>query len=108
MKFHSSFDLGYAMGNNCCNSQSGSIDGYGTERSEDIQTVVRSSENHRGYHDDLIKTNPQQKMNEYYQILREAQMDNLKKMREHLKRNPELFLLNNVILSIQFFDNFDR
>jgi hypothetical protein len=94
------------MGNNCCQGQSELDGGSRVERSDDIQTLVDPFVTRRTH--DSMSTNPQQKMNDYYKILREAQMSNLKKMREHLKKNPELFLLNNVILAIQFFDNFDR
>lgn len=53
-------------------------------------------------------TDPQQKLKEYYEILRQMQMDNLTKMRDQLKNKPDIFLLNNLILSVQFFDNFER
>jgi hypothetical protein len=94
------------MGNNCCHGQS--ADGFGTEGSVDVQAVPRSSLIRSSRHDDFVSRNPQQKINEYNEILRENQMDNLNKMRENLKKRPDIFLLNNVILSIQFFDNFDR
>jgi len=51
---------------------------------------------------------PQRKMADYLRIIRQAQAENLAEMREHLKKRPDLFVLNNLILSIQFFDNFER
>ena len=51
---------------------------------------------------------PQRKMAEYLRIVRQAQAENLAEMRENLKKKPDLFVLNNLILSIQFFDNFER
>lgn len=53
-------------------------------------------------------TDPQSKINEYYQILQEVQLENLNNMRKQLAKEPSIFLLNNLIMSIQFFDNFDR
>ena len=53
-------------------------------------------------------TEPQRKMADYLRIVRQAQAENLAEMREHLKKRPDLFVLNNLILSIQFFDNFER
>jgi hypothetical protein len=91
------------MGNNCCHGQSEPVLDFETE---DVQAVPGSSVTRRPRHDDF--RNPQQKINEYQEILRENQMDSLNKMRENLKKRPEVFLLNNVILAIQFFDNFDR
>jgi hypothetical protein len=99
----SSFGVWCRMGNNCCHGQSEPVLDFETE---DVQAVPGSSVTRRPRHDDF--RNPQQKINEYQEILRENQMDSLNKMRENLKKRPEVFLLNNVILAIQFFDNFDR
>ncbi len=56
----------------------------------------------------MTPSEPKNKLEDYLAILDEAQADNLIKMREQLKKKPELFVLNNLILSIQFFENFDR
>ena len=51
---------------------------------------------------------PQRAANEYHQILNDMQSENLMLLREQLKKKPELFVLNNLVMSIQFFENFDR
>ena len=58
--------------------------------------------------DDASDSDPRAKLNEFKQIIKEAEQKNLDKMREDLKKNPMAFILNNLVLSIQFFDNFDR
>ena len=55
-----------------------------------------------------VTSEPQRKMAEYLRIVRQAQAENLAEMREQLKKKPDLFVLNNLILSIQFFENFER
>uniref|UniRef100_A0A0P5PZF4 Mab-21 n=1 Tax=Daphnia magna TaxID=35525 RepID=A0A0P5PZF4_9CRUS len=95
------------MGNNCCQGQSELADGFEVERRMGSQGNVQSSVA-MTFQDNGKRIDPRHKVNEYYQILREIQTENLNKMRDQLKKNPQLFLLNNLILSIQFFDNFDR
>lgn len=50
----------------------------------------------------------QRKLTEFLQITAESQSANLVNMREQLKKKPDLFVLNNLVLSIQFLENFDR
>lgn len=58
--------------------------------------------------DDTSSKSPGRLMDDYLQLLKDNQAGNLKKMREHLKNKPELFILNNLVLSIQFFEHFER
>ncbi|XP_057377286.1 uncharacterized protein LOC130698618 [Daphnia carinata] len=95
------------MGNHCCQGQSELADGFEVERRMGSRGNIQPSVAMM-YHDDDKRIDPLHKVNEYYQILREIQTENLNKMRDQLKKNPQLFLLNNLILAIQFFDNFDR
>ncbi len=71
-----------------------------TERGE-LNVIVRPR-------DDTSDSDPRAKLNEFKQIIKDAELKNLDKMREDLKKNPMAFVLNNLVLSIQFFDNFDR
>lgn len=91
------------MGNNCCREQGDDWLGGTVPKDDEMTTNLPPTTRRKDSWSD-----PQRKITEYYDILRQMQTDNLTKMREQLKKKPELFLLNNLILSIQFFDNFDR
>lgn len=94
------------MGNNCCRQQDEG-DVFVVDppaEMEDTRSYSAAQSNHLYSQ----STDPQFKMEEYYEILREMQTDSLEKMRHQLKNKPEIFLLNNLVLSIQFFDNFER
>lgn len=96
------------MGNKCCRQQDdgGLISSDRPFEMEERGTTYLGAVTNNDLQPDAI--NPQSKLDEYYDILRDMQQDNLAKMREQLKKQPDIFLLNNLILSIQFFDNFDR
>ncbi len=48
------------------------------------------------------------KMGEFHEIIEETQRRNLNQMRDDLKKNPSTFILNNLAISVQFFDSFER
>lgn len=54
------------------------------------------------------RVDPQRAVNEFHQILQDMQKENLAVMRDQLKKKPELFVLNNLVMSVQFFEHFDR
>lgn len=92
------------MGNNCCRDQGENwLEGTGVDDGLQMSNLPTTASRPKSSWSD-----PQRKTAEYYDILRQMQTDNLQKMREQLKKKPELFLLNNLVLSIQFFDNFQR
>ena len=47
-------------------------------------------------------------VSEFDKINQKLRLDNLQKMREDLKNNPNIFILNNLILCISFFENFEK
>ena len=52
---------------------------------------------------------PQEKLAELERIISNEQKEDLNKMRRDLERNlPMTFILNNLVLSIQFFKNLER
>lgn len=90
------------MGNNCCHNPNGlrpsvdlelGLDGFPTPPSQ-----MRSGR----------PMDPNHKMKEFYELMKQMQLDNLGKLRDQLKNQPEKFLLNLLTLSVTFFDNFDR
>lgn len=109
------------MGNKCCHgSDKRSLSLYEVDPRNDESTQVALPNGGLKVNDTSVRTapaatvamrtttEPQRKMADYLRIVRQAQAENLAEMREHLKKRPDLFVLNNLILSIQFFDNFER
>lgn len=97
------------MGNNCCGEQ-GAWSDDNIPRSEEIEmrenVQPQTSQELRSEIRDY--SNQQSKLSEFYQILHEQQTQNLNQLREHLKKNPELFFLNNLVLAVQFLNNPER
>ena len=45
---------------------------------------------------------------DWVKLAKETQEENYKVLREEFRRNPQLFLANQLMMSVQFFKNFDR
>lgn len=94
------------MGNKCFK---GSVSDFGGASDDDAFVgLPKLAVTSRPDSDYSRKVDPQRALNEYHQILHEMQSENLVVMREQLKKKPELFVLNNLIMSIQFFEHFDK
>lgn len=104
------------MGNTCCSPSNArvsvadtDVDQHPREMESAPPITVTSGEKSSidsGY--STRNDDPRDKLQEYLQILRETQTENLTKLREQLKRKPQLFVLNNLVLSIPFFEDFER
>ena len=45
---------------------------------------------------------------DWTKLAKETQEENYNILREEFRRNPQLFLANQLMMSVQFFKNFDR
>ena len=45
---------------------------------------------------------------DWIKLAKETQEENYKILREEFRRSPQLFLANQLMMSVQFFKNFDR
>ena len=45
---------------------------------------------------------------DWVKLAKETQEENYNILREEFRRNPQLFLANQLMMSVQFFKNFDR
>ena len=61
------------------------------------------------YEIDYIDEPQEAQLAEFHRIISNEQKEDLNKMRRDLERNlPMTFILNNLVLSIQFFKNLER
>ena len=71
-------------------------------------SVASGNSHGYGYSGGGASSHSQRLQVDWVKLAKETQEENYNILREEFRRNPQLFLANQLMMSVQFFKNFDR